>query len=69
MHVTIRGKRWELKFEELEDCRGACDSPKMPNKAIRVDSRLEGEERLEVLIHEATHSAHWDMDEEAVEDS
>jgi len=63
MRVTLCGKRWELKFTKLTDCRGECDSPTTPNKEIRIDKRLRGEEELEVLIHEAMHAIDWRADE------
>ena len=71
MYVTVRGKRWRLKFGRLKptaDYHGICDAPSTPAKTITVNSRLRGEKRLEVLIHELLHAGHWDWDEEAVEE-
>ena len=66
MRLTILGKRWWLRFVALRTNRGECDPPTKPNKEIRVDSQLRGEERLEVLIHEQIHAAGWHLDEEFV---
>lgn len=67
MFVTILRRRWKLRFTPLKINRGECDSPEKPSKEIRVDSRLTGEERLEVVIHEVIHAALWHLDEEYVE--
>lgn len=65
MKIKILDKIWELKFLKLNKRheRGRCDSPFSPNKKILIDSRLEGEEKLEVLIHEMLHAAFWNIDE------
>ncbi len=71
MRVRVRGKLWRLLFERLPksaDYFGVCDAPNVHNKAIRVDRRLSGEKRLEVVLHELLHAGHWDMSEEAVEE-
>ena len=67
MIVSILGKRWKLSFRPLRDCRGICDAPTAPRKAIRIDTRLKDEERLEVIIHECLHAADWTKDEEFIE--
>lgn len=64
--VTIRNKRYRIEFAQLSDCRGSCDPLTEKDKAIRIDSRLRGEELVEVAIHEAIHAACWDLDETAV---
>lgn len=46
---------------------GECDAPDTPNKEIRISSKLRGEERLNVLIHEMVHAAGWHLDEEFVD--
>lgn len=70
MHVTIRGKRWEVVFTEdiPEDLDGYCDAPHVPNKQIRIRASLQGEHLLEVLNHEFDHAAFWDMDEEVIQE-
>ena len=70
MHVTIRGKRWQVVFtEDLPSGRdGECDSPNTPNKQIRVRPSLPPERMLEVLNHEFDHAAFWDMDEEVIQE-
>ena len=66
MLVEILKKRWKLRFTRLKINRGECDAPTKPGKEIRIDSELREEERLEVVIHEATHCAFWFLDEEYV---
>ena len=67
MRVYIHHKCWNFVFAELDDYRGECDHPDTKGKTITVDSRIDGEERLEVIIHECLHSASFDMSEEWVE--
>lgn len=66
MHITILGKRWELKFVDartMPDALGACESPDSPRKEIRVRKNLRGKEMLDVLIHEMLHASDWTKDE------
>ena len=67
MHVVLQGRRWLLRFVQSLKNRGDCDSPQTKNKQIRVRSDLDGEERLEVIIHELLHAGGWHRDEEYVE--
>lgn len=66
MIVSILGKRWKLQFCRLAAVRGDCSSPNDRDKSIRIDSSLQGEELLEILIHEFRHAADWSRDEEYV---
>jgi len=50
-----------------EGQRGECQRKK-GEWVIRVRKDLEGEEELEVLLHEFMHAAYWDHDEEFVEE-
>jgi hypothetical protein len=67
--LRILGRFWGLSFvSRLKDhSRGECDPPCLPGKEIRVLSKLRGEERLEVLLHEMLHAAQWHLDEAYVE--
>lgn len=68
--VTVRGKRWKLMFIPLRgDADGTCDPPDATGKAIRINSSLNDERRLEVIIHELLHAGHWYISEEAVEET
>ena len=67
MRVRIGGKYWNLRFTFLKENRGDVDAPTLRNKEIRISENLEGEEELEVVIHELLHSADWYKDEEWVE--
>lgn len=73
MIVSLLSRRWKLVFRPLgrikfdgEGIRGYCSSPDQPNKTIEIDSRLEGEEELEVLLHEMGHAANWSLSEEHI---
>jgi hypothetical protein len=63
MMISIMGKRWKLCFARLSEHKGDCSGPAEKNKKIRIDSRLKGEERLEILIHEFRHAADWGQSE------
>lgn len=67
MKVSIRRKIWNLVFRSGMKNRGDCDRPDLPNKKIRISSRLRGQHRLEIILHECLHCALWDLDEEAVD--
>lgn len=69
--LLLFGRRYRLCFRsplryQGRLVRGLCDPPDARNKAIYVDSRLTGEARLEVLIHEILHACDWYRDEEWV---
>lgn len=69
MNVTIRGKRWRLLIEKLHaswNGWGFCDPPTTKAKAIRIDNRITGRHRLEILIHEMLHAAAFELREELV---
>lgn len=67
LFAVIMGKRWRVCFTPLRSELGFCESPDTPNKRLVIDSRLTGEERLEVIIHEAKHAGGWYRSEEFVE--
>lgn len=71
MRVTIRKKRWNLVFKNLRNQkrRGYCEAPHEKNKEIVIDSRLRGQERLQVIVHELIHAMGWHLDEEFVQES
>ena len=68
MRHKLRGKVWEVEYVNRlpNGDRGACDSPDTAGKKIQILSKLKGQERLEVLLHEGLHACLWDLDEEAV---
>ena len=68
MHVTIRGKRWNLVFEKIDgEEAGYCEPPCRKGKRIVVHDTLCEEETLRVVCHEVMHAAYWDLDEEAID--
>ena len=70
-YVKMRGKRFKLSKSGsiASDTRGFCTDVTEPNRRICLDAKLEGEEELEVFIHEFLHACFWDMDESAVEEA
>jgi hypothetical protein len=67
MRVTVLGRLWNFRFAHNLSNDGDCDQPDTKNKEIRVAASLDGERRLEVIIHEVTHAACWPFHEEFVE--
>lgn len=73
MVVTFLGKKWDLRFVPnlgsvpAGRTRGTCDPPDCKKKAIKILSSLEGEELLEVLIHEFLHASFWNIEEPSIE--
>jgi hypothetical protein len=69
-HITIRGRRWRLKYKRLpRDEFGRCDAPDTPEKCIFIRKGIKGRQELDTLIHEMLHAALWDLDETAVNDT
>lgn len=66
MIVSVLWQKLNLRFTRLRTCRGKCDPPDAKDRTIRVDSRLEGQELMEVLLHEITHAASWPIDEDFI---
>ena len=70
---TILGKSTQLVIRKLGRVRikgqkvwGYCEPPESKPCCIHVDSRLQGEKLLEVVMHECLHRAGWHIDEEFV---
>ena len=71
MKVKLRGKTYDycrrLNVEvDGEKVDGYCDPPNCPNKAVVVDSQLEGFDELETNLHELNHGCFWDVKEEVI---
>jgi hypothetical protein len=70
MRLKLGGKFWSLCFQKhlkrRQKVRGFCESPETIGKRIVVDADLDGEELLEVLLHEQLHALFWHLDEEFV---
>jgi hypothetical protein len=64
----LRGAKYTIKYARIKD-RGSCESPKEKAPTIKINNKLKGAERLEVLIHEVMHACLWDLDEEAVQET
>lgn len=69
MKVSIRGKVWRLEecSKLSSDVDGDCDSPTTPNKLIRIRASIAGQRLLDVLCHEVSHAALWDLGEGPIE--
>lgn len=69
MHITILGKRYELRFVPFlgNSVMGKCEDPREPGRVIRVKQGMSEKETLEVVIHEILHAADWHKSEEWVE--
>ncbi len=73
MTVKLMDKRYQLVFQpppvDHNDASvvGYCEPPDTPHKRIVVDGSLTGRDRLEVILHELLHGAHWQIDEDVIE--
>lgn len=67
MRINLLGRRWYLRFGRNLFRRGDCEKPTRRRKEIRIDSRLRGKEKLEVLMQEMIHAAGLKLDEAIVE--
>lgn len=61
--IKILGRIWRLRFVPNLSTSGDCDSPATPSKEIRIWQGLRGQDRLDTIIHECLHAAHWSIDE------
>lgn len=62
--IWIAGERWTIKVCRVPvTIHGDCD---YQTKTIRVSSKLHGEDRLNVILHELIHARWPDLSEEAV---
>lgn len=73
MRVWVNGKTWDLSFVgRIGSSRGSttlglCEHVGGKHRRIRVLRRLQGQERLRILLHELLHAALWDLSEETVD--
>lgn len=67
MLVTIRGKRYRLRFVPGLKHYGMCDAPDKAGKEIKVRRSLRGQLKLDTIIHECLHAALWDLGEESID--
>lgn len=65
MHAILRRKRWKVVSRRLKANWGHCDQQL---REIAVSTSVRSEETfLDVLLHEALHACHWDLDEEVID--
>ena len=64
----FRGKRWRIRWRTGRG-KGYCEAPTAPEKEMTINPRQKDIALLDTLIHESLHACHWDMDEEAVEET
>ena len=61
MKVKINGQTWRLDRPEppywANTPNGECDAPEVPNKRMWVRASLEGEQELDILLHEMLHAS------------
>lgn len=64
--AVLRGRKWRVSVAPgLASHRdGECD---YTNRRIHIRPSLEPKRSFEILLHECLHACHWDLSEEAVE--
>ena len=68
--VIINHKRWLLRFCDLGQILGECDSPSTPRKEIRIHQKLlrgDPDKLAVVLYHEFFHAADWHKDHDWID--
>lgn len=70
MRVTIRNRRWNLRFCRLRKNLGECDSPGTKGKEIRISNDIPDEcQLLTILLHEGLHASAWHASEQDVDET
>jgi len=64
--VTIRGKRYRVRFRRLPGVWGQCDHPATPKKTITIDPDMSGFDALDTAVHELLHGGMWELREDVV---
>ena len=69
MHVTILGKRYEVRFVPYlgKNTLGNCEDPNEPGRVIRIRKGLSEKQTLDTTIHEILHASDWTKSEEWIE--
>ncbi len=67
MKIKLHGKIWEYREVPNLGGRGDIDPPHQEGKQVRILSNLDGEEELEVILHELLHGCAWILTEDWVE--
>ena len=68
MRITILGKRWNLKFVRMKHNWGCVDLPGVKNKEMHINPCHPNDaELMDTVIHEITHAAFPQLNEETVE--
>ena len=64
------GKKFTFRYTHgWKKSHGICDGPMVKDREIRVDRKLTGQHRLEILLHELGHMRDWRASEEYVRDN
>lgn len=67
MRVKLHNKWWVFKrVPNLKD-DGIIDAPDIPNKHLKINSKLRGKKELETILHEALHGCIWNLSEEDIQ--
>lgn len=67
MRIKLRNRYFHFAFGRLDRQHdGVCDFEK---RTITVRRSLQGERQLEITLHELLHACHWDLDEQAVDET
>ena len=66
---NFRGVEYRIAWRKprIRAAGGTCDPPNKKNCTIEVWPELDGLNLLRVLIDEGIHACHWDLDNEAVD--
>lgn len=64
MRFDFLNETWKFVRRKMRHADGLCCAEK---RVVTVDSRLEGERELEIILHELAHASDWWKDEKFAE--
>ena len=70
--VKINNVEWTIRMVDpgpwtFDTPMGECSHPESNKREILISNRLEGEELVEIIIHEMLHASMWIVSEETVD--
>ena len=66
MNHKFRKKRWKVTFGKLNKIYGLCN---YDTKEITIRKSLDGDLRLDTIIHECLHACYPDLDDECIDET
>lgn len=68
LKFRILWRRPHVRDKNGNRALGTCDPPEVRKRAIEIDPKLTGLDKLQVVIDESLHACVWDIDNDSVEE-